>query len=205
MVKKKWQSFFSFSDFRHSPLPLSAYFAALPRLEGQRLMLRPFQRRDSRDVFAYASDPEVARYVLWEPHTRLSESRDYIRYNLSLYRSGQPGSWAIVHGESGRVIGSIGFVWVSRENRSCEVGYSLSRAFWNQGLMSEALSLVIASVFADLPLDRIEAQCDLRNPASARVMEKSGMFREGVLRRRLWNKGEPVDVALYAILRQDLD
>ena len=52
-------------------------------------------------------------------------------------------------------------------------------------------------------LNRLEAQHDIRNPASGRVMEKCGMHREGILRGRLWNKSEFVDVALYSVLRSD--
>ena len=69
----------------------------------------------------------------------------------------------------------------------------------------EALRAVIRSVFAELPVNRLEAQHDLRNPASGRVMEKSGMKKEGILRQRIRNKGEYVDVALFAILRSDLE
>ena len=64
---------------------------------------------------------------------------------------------------------------------------------------------MIRSVFAALPVNRLEAQHDLRNPASGRVMEKSGMKKEGILRQRIRNKGEYVDVALFAILRSDLE
>ena len=64
---------------------------------------------------------------------------------------------------------------------------------------------MIRSVFAALPVNRVEAQHDLRKPASGRVMEKSSMKKEGILRQRIRNKGEYVDVALFAILRSDLE
>ena len=69
--------------------------------------------------------------------------------------------------------------------------------------MSEALSAVLNEGFMDLNLHRIEAQHEVDNPASGRVMEKCGMRKEGVLRQRLYNKGKFVDVALYAILKDD--
>ena len=194
--------------FLSLPAPVSAsvygdYFARLPVLETPSLVLRPMLLSDAREIFAYASDPEVARYVLWDPHRSLAETRSYIRYIRSLYRSGLPSSWAVVFRQTNQVIGSIGFMWASEENRSAEVGYSFSRAFWNRGLATEALSAVLNSAFAALNLNRIEAQRDIRNPASGRVMEKCGMRQEGVLRGRLLNKGEFIDVALCAILRSD--
>lgn len=203
-MKKRIGRLLSFSDFRNAPASCADFFAHLPVLPGPRILLRPLRRRDARDIFSYASDPEVARYVLWDPHRTLADSRDYVRYVRGLYRAGLPASWGIVFPSVDRVIGTIGFMWLSEENRAAEIGYSLSREVWNQGIATEALSLVLSAAFAHLPLDRIEAQCDLRNPASARVMEKCGMTREGVLRHRLRNKGEAIDVALYAILRQDV-
>jgi len=183
----------------------AGYFFSLPVLETERLVLRPLLRKDAEDIFSYASDPEVARYVLWDPHRSVAETRAYIRYIRSLYRHGLPSSWAVVLRNSGSVIGTIGFMWYSETNSAAEIGYSFSRAEWNRGYATEALNAVINSVFSALPLNRLEAQHDIRNPASGRVMEKCGMVREGILRQRIRNKGELIDVVLYAILRSDLE
>lgn len=183
----------------------SAYFASLPDLETPRLLLRRMRLRDAADMFEYTSDPQVARYVLWDPHRSQRETRRYIRAVRSQYRQGVPSSWAIELKAEHKVIGSIGYMWYSPDNRSAEVGYSLSRAYWNRGFMSEALQRVILSAFQDLRLHRVEAQHDVRNPASGRVMEKCGMRKEGILRARLFSKGEYVDTALWSILREELE
>lgn len=203
MFRNKWVHLLSHTSA--TPIPPSAYFRMLPVLETNSLLLRPLQRNDIHDVFSFASDPEVARFVLWEPHRSISDSREYIRYIRSLYRRGLPGSWGITLKNSGRLIGTIGFMWYSETNSSAEIGYSISRSEWNKGFATEALRSVICSAFASLPLNRIEAQHDIRNPASGRVMEKCIMKKEGILRQRIRNKGELIDVALYAILRTDLD
>ena len=101
------------------------------------------------------------------------------------------------------IIGTIGFMWINCEHRSAEVGYSLSRDCWNQGYATEALRAVLRFGFNTLRLNRIEAQHELDNPASGRVMEKCGMRCEGTLRQRVFNKGRFSDVRLYAILRGD--
>ena len=199
-MRKTFPPRLSFFDLFGSPDPAGSYFSRLPVLETPRLILRPMRMRDARDIYAYSSDGQVARYVLWEPHRSLSETREYIRAIRRLYRAGLPSSWAMELRETNRVIGSIGFMWYSPENHSAEIGYSLSRSFWNQGLATEALTRVIRSAFDDLHLHRLEAQYDVRNPASGRVMEKCGMQLEGVLRGRIFNKGEYVDAALCAIL-----
>ncbi len=178
-------------------------FTRLPELTTPRLTLRSMRMGDARDIFEYSCDPQVARHVLWDAHQNIHQTRAYIRYVLRQYRAGMPSSFCIQLKGTGKVIGTIGFMWVSGENRSAEVGYSLSRTYWNQGYMTEALAAILRFGFETLNLNRIEAQHESDNPASGRVMVKVGMQREGTLRSRLFNKTKYVDVELYAILRED--
>ena len=179
-------------------------FGRLPTMLTRRLILRPVRMSDAQDLYEYSRDPEVARHVLWDAHRSIHQTRAYIRYLLRQYRSCAPGTFVIALRETGKVIGTIGFMWVQTENRSAEVGYSLSRAYWNRGIMTEALQAVLKFGFDSLSLNRIEAQHESDNPASGRVMEKTGMRHEGRLRQRVYNKGRYADVELYAILRDDL-
>ena len=175
----------------------------MPTLETPRLTLRRLAMRDAPDIFAYSRDPEVAEHVLWDAHRSIFDSRSYIRYMQRKYRMGEPASWGIVNKATGKVIGTIGFMWIQPENAAAEVGYSLARACWNQGIMTEALKRVIQYGFESMGLNRIEAQHETTKPASGAVMRKCGMQHEGLLRQRLMNKGRYVDVELYAILRRD--
>ena len=178
-------------------------FDIMPILQTEHLILRKLTMRDAEDIFAYSRDPEVARHVLWDAHEAIGESRSYIRYMLRKYRQGEPSSWGLQHKASGRIIGTIGYMWYQRENNACEVGYSLSRAHWGQGLMTEALKAVLDYSFDTLNLHRVEAQYELTNPASGAVMRKAGMSYEGTLRGRLYNKGRYVDVAVFSMVRED--
>ncbi len=175
----------------------------LPTLRTPHLVLRQARMTDAEDLFEYSRDPQVARHVLWEAHTSIHQTRAYLRYLIKQYRSGSPSSFVIEHAQTGKAIGTIGLMWLQQENRAAELGYSLSREYWNQGLMTEALAAVIGFCFERLNLNRLEAQHESDNPASGRVMAKCGMRYEGTLRQRLYNKGRYVDVALYAILRSD--
>ena len=175
----------------------------MPTLETPRLRLRKLTMRDAQDIFDYCQDPHVARYVLWDAQRSISEARGYIRYMLRKYRMGEPASWGIEWKENGRIIGTIGFMWIQKENASAEVGYSLSRGYWNRGIMTEALNEVLRYGFRSMNLNRIEAQHETPNTASGAVMRKCGMRHEGTLRQRLLNKGKFVDVELYAILRSE--
>ena len=175
----------------------------MPDLMTPWLRLRRLTMRDAQDIFRYSRDPEVARHVLWDAHRTVGDSRAYLRYMLRRYRGHEPASWGIEYLETGRIIGTIGFMWIQEDNNAAEVGYSLARDCWGKGIMTEALRAVLQYGFDEMNLNRIEAQHETTNPASGAVMRKCGMQKEGTLRQRLFNKGRYVDVDLYAILRRD--
>ncbi|MBR7187907.1 MAG: GNAT family N-acetyltransferase [Clostridia bacterium] len=177
----------------------------MPELKTPRLRLRRLTMRDAGDIYRYSRDPEVARHVLWDAHRSIGDSRAYLRYMLHRYRTHEPASWGIEELSTGRIIGTIGFMWIQQDNAAAEVGYSLARDCWNRGFMTEALGAVIQYGFDFMNLNRIEAQHETTNPASGAVMRKCHMCKEGTLRSRLFNKGKYVDVDLYAILRRDFN
>lgn len=179
------------------------FFQHTPLIRAERLHLRKLTMRDANDIFEYSRDPLVAEHVLWDAHRSVSESKGYIRYMMRKYRYGEPSSWGIALNETDKVIGTIGFMWIQPENAAAEVGYSLSRAYWNQGYMTEALRALMEYGFNDMKLNRIEAMHEITNPASGAVMRKCGMKKEGTLRSKVLNKGKYVDVDLYAILKKD--
>lgn len=193
----------SFRELMNPPRTPQDIFSNLPVLTTPRLTLRPMSMRDAADIYAYSRDPEVARHVLWDAHKSLADSKAYLRYIVKQYRDGMPSSYGMVLNATGRLVGTIGFMWYNQENNSTEVGYSLARSQWGQGLMTEALSAVIDMAFRELGVHRVEAQHETDNPASGRVMLKCGMRHEGQLRGRVFNKGRFVDVELYAVLRED--
>ena len=181
------------------------FFTYMPELTMPRLRLRRLTMRDAADIYSYCRDPEVARHVLWDAQRSIGEARAYLRYMLRRYRAHEPASWGIEYTATGQIIGTIGFMWIQKDNNAAEVGYSLARGFWNRGIMTEALEAVIRYGFNGMNLNRIEAQHETTNPASGAVMRKCHMQKEGTLRGRLFNKGRYVDVDLYAILRRDYD
>ena len=181
----------------------SAGMFFLPELQTNRLLLRRMERGDAQDIYAYSSDPEVARYVLWHAQTSITEAKDYIRYMKSRYRHDEPSSWGIIDKASGHLIRTIGYMNYDMDNGTIEIGYSLAKWKWNQGLMTEALNRVINYTFESMDVNRIEAMHEPENPASGKVMEKCNMKYEGTLHQRLYNKGKYVDFCLFAILRKD--
>ena len=184
-------------------MPPSEYFAIMPPVETDRLLLRQVKRRDAPDFHRYASDSEVARYVLWEAHRSLRETRRVIRNMRAQYRLGLPGSYAMVLRDTGRMIGTIGFNTWHPEADTLEVGYSIAREHWGSGYASEALSALIRQCFHVMKVHRVEAMYDVENPASGHVMAHCGMQSEGILRKRILNKGKWRDVCICSILSDD--
>ncbi|MBR4038976.1 MAG: GNAT family N-acetyltransferase [Clostridia bacterium] len=178
---------------------------SMPTLETKRLILRRITMRDAKDIFAYSRDEEVARHVLWSAQKDISEAKEYCRFMMRRYRYDQPSSWGIIEKASNQLVGTIGYMDYNEDNATVEVGYSLTRRLWNGGYMTEALARVIAYTFEAMDINRIEAQHELENPSSGRVMQKCGMRKEGVMRQRLYNKGRYVDVAMYSILKEDYE
>lgn len=183
--------------------PLPGLFGRGIRLEGERLLLRPPHMRDAQDLFTYARDPEVARFVLWDAHTSLSVSKEALRGMMRQNRGGLPRAFVMELKAEGRMVGTIGFQAVDMENKRAEVGYSLARRLWGHGLAVEALKLLCDYAFDTLGLSRLEGRHDSRNPASGRVLEKAGFTREGVERQSVFVKGDRADMVWYALLIED--
>ena len=181
----------------------NGFYDVFAPMETPRLRIRKLGIGDAEDIFAFSQNPEVSRFVLWDAHRSIADSRSMVRGALRAYRTGEPASLAIELRETGRVVGTIGFVWIDDEHNCAEIGYSLAQEYWGRGLMTEALRAMLEFAFVRLHLNRVEALFDVRNRASGRVMEKCGMRREGLLRQKLYNKGEYVDVEIWAILARD--
>jgi len=160
---------------------------------------------DAEAIFAaYASDPEVTRYLSWRHYTEVEPVREFLRGVRAVWEAGETSghyAWLLCRKGTDRPIGSIG---VGFNVHGALVGYVLGRAHWGQGLMTEAVSYVAVWALAQPPLYRVWAFCDAENFASARVLEKAGLQCEGLLRR--WHAcptigPEPRDCLVYARTR----
>jgi len=167
--------------------------------------LRKLKIQDAEDIYRYASDSEVARFVTWEPHESVIQSKKVVYAFLECYRNNQPAPWGIVHVAENRLIGTCGFVSYKPENGRAEIGYAIAREFWGHGYTTEAVCAVVAFGFRKLQLNRIEARCFPNNEPSERVMQKAGMKYEGLLRQYMLTKGTYRDLKVYSILRSEYE
>ena len=148
-------------------------------IPAERLILRPWVEHDAEILFKYASDPEVGPRAGWPPHKSVGESREIIR---TLFCNDH--TWAMELKETGEAIGCIGYYTHGESNidigeNDAEVGYWVARPYWNQGLCSEALRVLIDYCFRERGFSTLWADYFPENPASGKVMEKCGFHDTG--------------------------
>jgi len=144
------------------------------RIEGERVYLRPLGPQDVTGLFACASDPEVTRFLPWEPAKSVTTVRGFVQDQTDRRRRGESMAFAVVLSESHDMIGSTDLMDLHSEPGRAELGYLLRRASWGQGLMTEAATLTLGFAFETLGLHRVIAFADAENLGSRRVLEKSG-------------------------------
>ena len=178
-------------------------FKHIPTIETERLVLRRMSRSDAEDMYEYASDPAVTRFLTWDVHPNARFSANYLSFLQSKYRSGEFFDWAVTLRSSGKMIGTCGFSHFNFPAYSAEIGYVLNPRYWGRGIASEAAARVIRFGFDYLGLNRIEARCMCGNGQSRRVMEKLGMKYEGTVRDGLYVKNGFVSVEVSSILKKE--
>ena len=174
-------------------------------IETDRLILRRFAMEDTEAMFRrWASDDEVTKHLTWPTHSSVEISKMVLTDWTSHYPEPDFYNWAIVLKENGpEPIGNISVVGIDNKVDAAIMGYCMSRAHWRKGIMAEALTAVIAFLFDEVGFNRVEADHDPNNPASGRVMEKSGMRHEGILRQAGRSNQGIIDVSRWAILKSD--
>ena len=151
----------------------------IKEMETQWILLRPWLESDAGTLFKYASDPEVGPRAGWPPHKSEEESLDVI-HNIF---SGE-GMWAVVLKETGEPIGCVGYLPPGASNLAieegqAEVGYWIARPFWDRGICTEAMRLVIDHCFNVKGFSVLWGDYFPSNPASGRVMAKCGFIDTG--------------------------
>ncbi|WP_057912899.1 GNAT family N-acetyltransferase [Peribacillus muralis] len=176
-------------------------YGALPAIESKRLVMRKITMEDAEDMFAYTSIPEVSRFVTWEAHRSLSDTKDFIQQVMQSYEDQKIAPWGIQHKESGKLIGTIDYVTWQVNHNSAEIGYVLAPEYWGKGLITEAVREILTFGFEHMNLVRIQARCFVDNLGSERVMQKAGMSFEGIVRKGMFVKGKHVDLKTYSIIK----
>jgi ribosomal-protein-alanine N-acetyltransferase len=173
------------------------------KIETEHLVLRDFHPGEWKYIHEYASNPLVVRYLPFGPNT-LTQTRAYARKILATKRERIRKDFplAVFSKKEGRIVGGCRLNCQGSTRRDAGLGYVLIRRYWGKGYATEASKALIHFGFSKLKLHRIWATCDVKNAASARVLEKVGMKREGRLHRNVFQNGRWRDSYLYAILEK---
>ncbi len=165
-------------------------------LVADRIILAPWELKFARKMFEnWASDPEVSKFLSWKPHKSPAETEEIVKkwINTLSYK------WCILDKSTMEPIGSLDAVKINERDLNLEIGYCLSRKYWNKGIMTEALKCAINFLF-DEGFCKITLRHDPANVASGKVMQKAGMTFLCTSPMDACPKGKFVDMNYYYIL-----
>lgn len=171
---------------------------AIKIIKGEHIRLRRFSIEDAQDIVEYARDENVTQFLTWESFHSLEKAEEVIK-NIYLSR---PGIYAIEHQGDKKCIGAID-LRLHVEDHKASFGYVLNRNYWNRGIMTEALNLLLECAFNYIGVNRVESTYYVGNEGSGRVMEKCGMKYEGLALQEAFVRGRFVDVIHYGILKSE--
>jgi len=173
-------------------------------LQTERLTLRPFLEEDAEAMFDnWASDPEVTKFLSWPTYKSIDDAHAILNRWLESYDNPEFYQWAIVLKELGQPIGSISVVNLDNRVDLAEIGYCIGKPWWGCGIMPEAVKSVMAYLFEEVGMQRLEVGHDPDNSASGAVIRKCGFHYEGTLRHRIRSNRGITDVAWYSMLKEE--
>jgi len=171
-------------------------------LETARLVLRIPLIPDAAIIFQkYTRDEEVTKFLIWRPHQNVTTTKKFIRRCIRNWKEEGAFPWIIVRKSDDKI---VGMYEIRIEGFRADIGYVFAHEFWGFGYATEATKAVLQWALVQENIYRVWATCDIENLASARVLEKSGMQREGILRRYLVHPNisdEPRDCFCYSMVK----
>ena len=173
-----------------------------PTLHTARLRLRPFNDTDADPLFALHSSAYVLRYWDAPPWSERARAERFLTACRQMEEEGSGARLAMDRVSDSSFLGWCSLTRWNPDYRSASLGYCLGDAAWGHGYATEAARSVLQWAFATLDLNRVQAETDTRNAASARVLEKLGFVREGTLREDCVVNGEVSDSWVYGLIRR---
>jgi ribosomal-protein-alanine N-acetyltransferase len=189
----------NFRSFHPSGLILMPAFDDV-RLASSRLLLRPLLDEDALSLFQIFSDPRIMQFWSSPPWASVADAEAKISRNRAGMAAGTSLDFGIFALEDERLLGTCDLFHLDQQCRRGEVGYGLAFDAWGQGYMQESMLALLDYGFKELQLNRIEADIDPGNEASAKLLTRMGFQLEGLLRERWIVGGEKSDSAMYGLL-----
>lgn len=172
------------------------------KFETARYRLRRVWVDDAQAVFdSYATDEEVTRFLGWKPHESIADTSAFLELAAAEWDTGNGFPVVGFDRDTGNLMGMFHPKVISHR---VNYGYVLRRSAWGKGCATEVVRWLVEHALGHPMIHRVEAFCDIDNSASARVMEKAGMEREGILRRYFTHPNvseTPRDCIIYSKVR----
>jgi len=176
-----------------------------PILETKHLRLEKIDSSFVKDIYEYASDPEVTRFVIWPRHKTLQDTSSFLYGWLEdVYQRNVP-NWAMIHKKDNRMMGTAGYSMVDLDNYFGEIGVVVHRNYWGQHLGGEAAKKIISYGFETMHLHRIQARTFADNISSRKSLEEVGFHLEGIRKHAHFRENRFLDEAIYAVLAEEWD
>ena len=170
-------------------------FTPFPNLETTRLVLRQIKLEDEAEIFNLRSDARVNEFLARERASSIQDARNFINMINAKIRNNETVMWAITTKNSSKLIGTIVYWNISKENSTAEIGYELNPDFQGMGIMQEAISKIIEFGFENMEIQIIEAYTTADNRKSIRLLEKNGFIMKPLSE----NKEELKNTILYTL------
>jgi len=181
---------------------LELNFTPFPELETERLVLRRMTLPDVNDIFFLRSDEMVLQFIGKEPAKTLQEAEDFIKRIDEGINANTNIMWAIaLKTNPSKLIGTICYWNIQKQNFRAEIGYVLHPQFWRMGIMKETIHKIIEYGFNTMKLHSIEALIRADNAASAAALESTGFVKEGYLKEEFYYQGKFMDTIIYSRLQ----
>jgi len=177
----------------------SFYNERFPTLDiDQDFFLREQMIEDTEAFFDYYTDPQVAQYILASKPKNLLEASTEIQYCRSLFKEKRGAYWSLARKNDDHMIGAIG-LYINNQHYRAEICYDMARAYWNKGIMSKALNIVLEFCFNQIGINRIEAITLYDNKASIALLKKLGFTHEGALKNYRYYNGKSYTIEMFAM------
>ena len=177
-------------------------FDLFPEINTERLILREINQGDVESIYKILSNTEVIKHDSFELFTNIEQAEDMIKWFSDQYEQKKAIFWGICLKNEVEIIGFCRSKIEIPKVRA-DLGYGLSREYWNMGIMTETVGLLIDFTFNTIDVNRIEATVATENYASIRVLEKCGFIKEGILRERSCFRGSYRDMVMLSLLKKE--
>ena len=179
---------------------LAIQFHPFPTLTTTRLILRAITEKDAREIFRLRSNENVMQYIDRPRPKTINDALSYINIITNALKNEEGITWGICFKYSDQLIGTIGFWRMDKENYRAEIGYMLDDAFHRQGVMQEALNVVLDYGFNIMHLHSVEANINPMNIATMKILEKNNFVHEAHFRENYYYNGKFLDSFVYSLL-----